>query len=262
MKKKAFFFDIDETLYSWVTHEVPASAIYALEKLKEQGHLTFINSGRMFTTVPELVKNLPVTGFICGCGTQIIGQNETLLLERVSKERIEEINHMIWECKGDVIWEGEEDCYFSKKKSRSVIYEKCRNEFGNLGFGKRKFLEEGQIIASKFCFYADEQSDLKRILSELSSDMEVMDRGDFYEVSPKECSKASGIDFVLKYYEIEKEESYVFGDSSNDLSMFKAVKHAVAMGKHDPILDPYAEFITKTVEEDGILYALQHYGIL
>lgn len=262
MKKKAFFFDIDETLYSWINHEVPASAIFALEELKKQGHLTFINSGRMFTTVPELVKKLPVTGYICGCGTQIISQNETLLLERVSKERIDEINQMIWECKGDVIWEGEEDCYFSEKKSRSDIYENCRNGFGSLGFGKTKYLEEGQIIASKFCFYTDEQADLETILVGLSSDMEVMDRGDFYEVSPKEYSKASGIDFVLKHYEIDKEESYVFGDSSNDLSMFKAVKHAIAMGKHDSILDPYAEFVTKTVEEDGILYALQHYGIL
>lgn len=262
MEKKAFFFDIDETLYSWINHEVPASAIFALEELKRQGHLTFINSGRMFTTVPELVKKLPVTGFICGCGTQIISQNETLLLERVSKERIDEINQMIWECKGDVIWEGEEDCYFSEKISRSDIYENCRNGFGNLGFGKTRFLEEGQIIASKFCFYADEQSDVERILKGLSSDMEVMDRGEFYEVCPRKYSKASGIDFVLKHYEIDHEESYVFGDSSNDLSMFKAVKHAIAMAKHDPILDPYAEFITKTVEEDGILYALQHYGIL
>lgn len=262
MKKKAFFFDIDETLYSWINHEVPASAIFALEELKKQGHLTFINSGRMFTTVPELVKKLPVTGFICGCGTQIISQNETLLLERVSQERIEEINHMIRECKGDIIWEGENDCYFSQKESRFDIYENCRNGFGELGFGKTGFLEEGQITASKFCFYADEESDLNKIMDGLSSDMEVMDRGEFYEVSPKEYSKASGIDFVLKHYEIDKEESYVFGDSSNDLSMFKAVKHAVAMGKHDPILDPYAEFITKTVEEDGVLYALQHYGIL
>ena len=50
MEKKAFFFDIDETLLSWITHEVPASAIYALEELKKKGHLTFINSGRMFST--------------------------------------------------------------------------------------------------------------------------------------------------------------------------------------------------------------------
>ena len=37
MEKKAFFFDIDETLLSWITHEVPASAIYALEELKKKG---------------------------------------------------------------------------------------------------------------------------------------------------------------------------------------------------------------------------------
>lgn len=262
MNKKAFFFDIDETLYSWVTHQVPDSAVYALERLREQGHLTFINSGRMFSTVSDFVKTLPVTGFICGCGTQIISQNNTLLLKRVSKERIEEINRVIWENNGDIIWEGEDDCYFSEKVSRFDIYEKTRQGFSELGFGTKIFLETGIFPASKFCFYADEKSDIDSIKKELSKDMEIMDRGIFYEVSPKECSKASGIDFVLTHYQVAKEESYVFGDSSNDLSMFKAVKHAIAMGKHDPILDPYTEFVTKTVEEDGILYALQQYGIL
>lgn len=262
MEKKAFFFDIDETLLSWITHEVPASAIYALEELKKKGHLTFINSGRMFSTVPDMVKKLPVTGFICGCGTQIISENETLLLKRVPQERRTEITNLIWECDGDVIWEGEDDCFFSEKTSRFDRLEGTRRHFGEFGFGKSTYLESENYIASKFCFYADEKTDLDKIMKNLSVDMEVMDRGDFYEVSPASYSKASGIDFVLEHFCIGKEHAYVFGDSSNDLSMFKAVKHAIAMEKHDPILDPYAEFVTKTVEEDGILYALKHYGIL
>lgn len=33
-------------------------------------------------------------------------------------------------------------------------------------------------------------------------------------------------------------------------------------GNHDPVLDPYAEFVTKTVEEDGIAFAMEHYGLI
>ena len=36
-----------------------------------------------------------------------------------------------------------------------------------------------------------------------------------------------------------------------------------AMGRHDSVLDPYAEFVTrKTVENDGIAYAMKHYGLI
>ncbi len=28
------------------------------------------------------------------------------------------------------------------------------------------------------------------------------------------------------------------------------------------VLDPYAEFVTKTVEEDGIAFAMEHYGLI
>lgn len=31
---------------------------------------------------------------------------------------------------------------------------------------------------------------------------------------------------------------------------------------HDQVLEPYTEFITKTVEEDGIAYAMKKYGLI
>ena len=54
----------------------------------------------------------------------------------------------------------------------------------------------------------------------------------------------------------------MFGDSSNDLAMFEFAVHAVAMGYHDAVLDPYTEFVTRDVEDDGIMYALEHYGLI
>ena len=262
MNKKAFFFDIDETLLSWITGEVPESALYALKELKKMGHITFINTGRVFTTVPEIVKVLPVTGFVCGCGTQILKEGETLMFEEITQERLTQIINVIRGYGGDLILEGKNDVYFPENKTRFDKLEWARDLFGNLGFGRNIFIEDKERECPKYCFYVDEQSDIDKILAELSKDMNIMDRGDFYEVSPIPYTKASGIDFVLDYFGVDKENAYVFGDSSNDLSMFQAVKHAIAMEKHDPVLDPYTEFVTKTVEEDGVLYALQHYGIL
>ena len=54
----------------------------------------------------------------------------------------------------------------------------------------------------------------------------------------------------------------MFGDSSDDLAMFEYADHAMAMGALAAVLEPYAEYVTKTVEEDGIAHAMRHYGLI
>ena len=68
--------------------------------------------------------------------------------------------------------------------------------------------------------------------------------------------------FILDYFGIPWEESYAFGDSSNDLAMIRYACHSVVMGEHDAVLEPYASLITKTVEDDGIAWAFEKLNIL
>ena len=44
--------------------------------------------------------------------------------------------------------------------------------------------------------------------------------------------------------------------------MFEYADHAVAMGEHAEVLEPYTEYVTKTVEEDGVFHAMRHYGLI
>ena len=53
---KALFFDIDGTLLSEITKEIPQSALDALKKTAEKGNLTFINTGRTWSELPEELK--------------------------------------------------------------------------------------------------------------------------------------------------------------------------------------------------------------
>lgn len=70
------------------------------------------------------------------------------------------------------------------------------------------------------------------------------------------------MDYALKQFQLEKEDAYVFGDSSNDLTMFRCGAHTIALGKHDEVLDPYTEYVTDTVERDGVAKAMEHYGLI
>lgn len=48
----------------------------------------------------------------------------------------------------------------------------------------------------------------------------------------------------------------------NDLSMFEYAEHTIAMGNHAEGPEPYTEYVTAKVEEDGIAKALAHYGLM
>ena len=50
MKKAALFFDIDGTILSEKTKEIPKSAIEALLAAQKKGHLLFINTCLLYTS--------------------------------------------------------------------------------------------------------------------------------------------------------------------------------------------------------------------
>ena len=48
------------------------------------------------------------------------------------------------------------------------------------------------------------------------------------------------------------------GDHINDIDMFNAVGYKVAMGNAWDELKEQADFVTKTNDDDGVKYALEH----
>lgn len=59
----SIIFDIDGTILSEITHEIPESALVALRKAQENGHKTFINTGRTICSVPPMIKKNSVRWF-------------------------------------------------------------------------------------------------------------------------------------------------------------------------------------------------------
>ena len=53
-----------------------------------------------------------------------------------------------------------------------------------------------------------------------------------------------------------------FGDGENDLPMLRAAKHGVAMGNSPEFMLSGEFYVTDTVENDGVVTALQHFGLL
>lgn len=257
-KRKALFFDIDGTLFSEVSRNVPESAKQAVARAREKGHLVFINSGRTSCLIDPIKRLIEVDGYCCGCGTRIVSRGQVLLSATIPHQRGLEIKKIILDHGLDGILEGTESCYFKKERSRIPEVEKMKKNIAREGNLSPYGWDDDCYDFDKFCVLADEKSDVKGFSRSLGLDFEIINRGGgFYECVPAGYSKATAIELVLKHYGIALEDTYVFGDSTNDLSMFEYAKNCILMGHHSVELEPYATFYTKNVEDDGIAYAME-----
>ncbi|MFR1042121.1 MAG: HAD hydrolase family protein, partial [Faecalibacillus intestinalis] len=66
----------------------------------------------------------------------------------------------------------------------------------------------------------------------------------------------------LEYYGLDLKDTMAFGDGGNDMQMLKHVNTAIAMGNAGDELKSIADFVTKDVDDEGIAYALKHYGLI
>lgn len=262
MKRKALFFDVDGTLLSEITHRIPESAQRALKASRKAGNLVFINSGRTYAFLRDIEAMVECDGLLCGCGTCVVEQGNVIFQHRIGLERGREIRRAMVPYGFDGILESTERLVVRKERSWIPAMNRLREGVADSGLLETEAWQEENLEFDKFCVFADKNSDREGFFRFLSPDIDVIDRGnDFYECVPAGFTKATAIAWVLEHYGIEKRDAYVFGDSSNDLAMFQYAENAVLMGNHDKVLEPYATFVTKTVEEDGVAWAMEQLGL-
>ncbi len=81
-----------------------------------------------------------------------------------------------------------------------------------------------------------------------------------YEVYLKCISKASGLQYVLDYYNMDKKQLIAFGDGTNDIEMLEYAYVSVAMINSNPKVLECAKYITKLDNNNnGVIHFLDHY---
>lgn len=258
------FFDIDGTLLDDKNYDIPKSAVHALKLAKEKGHEIFVNTGRTFCCIPEVLNKIGFHGYLCACGTHLTYGSQVLFSRVLEEEKGYEYVRQMKTFGVEAVLEGVEDLYYSKEEYRYSWFRQNQKEYArDLGVGLQTFIEDWDYRIQKMLIYVDEQSQKEKFFEAISDEMDPIDRKNgFYECVQKNYSKATAIDYIRKYLGADMGDIYVFGDSSNDLTMFEYAEHTIAMGKHDAVLEPYTEYITDTVENDGIYKALKYYKLI
>ena len=259
---KALFFDIDGTLVSFNTHHIPSSTIEAIKKAHQKGVKVFIATGRpkiLINNLAELQEANLIDGYITMNGAYcFVGKN--IIYKKTIHPK--EVKAMADFCK-----QNGNACIFVEEHDISVCQS---NEMIKKIF--YDFLHVETIPTTTFEEAAKKEIiQLTPFITE-KEEQEVMpfipncEVGRWYpafaDITAKGVTKQVGIDEIIKYFNIRLEETMAFGDGGNDISMLKHAGIGVAMGQAKEEVKAAADYVTTSVDEDGISQAMEHFGII
>ena len=255
MKYKAAFFDIDGTLVSFRTHSVPVSALEALERARRAGMRIFISTGRPYADM-EPVKMVPYDGAVALNGADCRWRDGRV----VEKHLIDYKDFRILyeaglEMDFAVGLELDEGIFVNKVTPPVLeLAEAIAHPVPTVCDIDALFREKG---CAQMCVYftSEVEAEVMRRVPNLIASRWLPC---FADVDPKGVTKASGIEAFAREMGISVAETVAFGDGGNDTPMLVAAGLGVAMGNASDSVKSQADYITSSVDDDGIARALDY----
>lgn len=266
--KKAVFFDADGTICD-IEKGVPDSAIESIKKLIANGHQAWLCTGRSRAFVPWYLEWIPFTGMISACGATIEKDGKRLYNNEMTPEVAEKSVEILRKYGLIPVMEGADYMYYDKDEYTTEV-----NWYADL-ITEALGPKWRPIRGNEHCMHINKISakmqdgcDADQACRELSPYYDVIRHennafvGTTVELVPKGCNKAVGIAAVCRSFGIEWEDTVVFGDSNNDLSMFEYASTKVAMGNGSPKIRELADYVTTDMFHYGIQNGLTKLGLI
>lgn len=277
-ERKYIFLDVDGTLYSPKTGEVPADARKALFLARKRGHRIFLCTGRSLAEASAYL-NMDVDGFILGAGAMIYADGKKIHDHPIPTGDITRLKKLIHKHGLGYSLEGSAGAYGDPKGYEALLW---------YFSGGEKNLDVRVAHAVKNCTYPEkfgnEESDSiykvcafghqwDQVFPDIRRELEapyVLTRSfeskadDFCigEITDSQENKATGIRHVLDHYNADSFDAYGFGDSENDIPMFTECRIGVAMGNGTDAIREKADYVTTDILNHGIWNAFVHFGLI
>ena len=84
----------------------------------------------------------------------------------------------------------------------------------------------------------------------------------FTDINACGTDKAQGVAAMAARFGLAADEIMAFGDGGNDIPMLRAAGVGVAMGEAGPEVQAAADYVTASVDDDGIRKALIRFGVI
>ena len=260
-QRYALFFDIDGTLVSFKTHEIPPSAILALTQAKANGSRVYIATGRP----PIIITNLGaiahlIDGYITTNGALCYVGDEMVCCQPIAKNDVMTCVDDAREKGYSLIVVGRKDVAVLDPTGdvdrifRQMLAVKNLDKASPLDV----VLQQDILQLTPF-FPADYEPQLMARLPQCVSGRW---HPEFTDITANGADKGKGIVAMARHEGFDVSRTMAFGDGGNDTSMILQAGIGVAMGNAIDELKRQADYVTAPVDDDGVLHALRHFGVV
>lgn len=256
--KHIIFFDIDGTLLD-EEKNLPQSAKKAILDLKERGHEVAIATGRAPFMYEELREELDIDTYVSYNGQYVVLKGEVIYANPLNKKALESMTELAISKKHPIVYMDHEDMKANVPDHNFIKESIATLKIKNFPAHDPSYMKDRDLYQSLLFCEKGEETTYKDTYKEFDfirwHPMSV-------DVIPAGGSKAIGIEKITEKLGISKEYQVAFGDSLNDLEMLAQIEKSVAMGNGHIKAKEAAKYLTKSVEEDGILHGLKMLGLL
>ena len=274
---KCIFFDVDGTLKSDKTMEIPESAKVAIRKMMAKGHKCFICTGRSYKMLSNVDIAKEMSGVIFDNGAGFYLDGRVVSTHPIPRDIVEEVRKQVDALDGSYTLMSWGDAWISKNEEQIRLARWHRLYPTQEEFDAHILRMPVQSIDC----YSNEAILKIDVVFKTEEDAEVfrknMNPSLYYifagganaaygkksgEIVLQGVNKGKGVQEVVKYLGASMEETYAFGDSMNDLDMIRAVHTGIVMRSGQEELKKNAQYITDAPENDGILNAAKHFHLI
>ncbi len=258
---KAVFLDIDGTLVSFKTHTIPESTIEALHKAKNKGTHIFIATGRPKAIINNLgaLGDDLIDGFITMNGAYCFTEEKVLYKNNIPHSDVESIANEAEQRGFATIFVGEHDVVVAQKNN--LVDEIFHKQLNVAPFPEVSINEAIDKEIYQISPFITEEEEFE-ILSHLSNIEPGRWHPEFVDITAKGNTKQKGIDIIIEHFNINLDETMAIGDGGNDIAMIKHAQVGVAMGNAKENVQQIADYVTTTVDENGIWNALKKFEVI
>lgn len=260
-QRYALFFDIDGTLVSFKTHEIPPSTIFALTQAKANGSRVYIATGRP----PVIITNLGaiehlIDGYITTNGALCFVGDEMVSCQPIP---MDDVMTCIDDSKAkgySLIIVGRKDV--AVLDPRGDVDRIFRQMLAVKNLDKASSLDvvlQQDILQLTPFFPVDYEPDLMARMPKCVSGRW---HPEFTDITANGADKGKGILAMARHEGFDASRTIAFGDGGNDTSMILQAGIGIAMGNAIEELKQQADYVTTSVDDDGILQALRHFKVI
>ena len=258
---KAVFFDVDGTLVSFKTHRVPQSTLEAIKKLQAKGIKVFVATGRHASILTEgnNVHEIDFDGFVTLNGQYCFTKDRKVIYENnICREDIVALLEFLKENRFPCAFVEDRDTYMNYIDDVVVNLLKSVNvplpPIEDIERAK-----DGKVFQLNPYIPVEFEAEVMKVLPNCEA---TRWSPTFIDVIPAGGGKHVAIQKIMEYYGYKKDEIMAFGDGGNDKTMLMTAGIGIAMGNANEDVKEIADYVTTSVDNDGVLNALKHFNVI